>query len=209
LGEVSLFDFLSVSGLTFQKESSLDTDALQAALERTEIFVPRALWNVGRMPAPLVESEKVFDREVALFGAAEKCLRSSAGRSNHWIFGIRRRASSVRVLREAVRSRRDQWISENGRRGQRKAARRCWHAAIASANRSTITRLPLTCRLSAHDRRDRLCVVPYFPIDPGLHPVPDHRESMLGLSVCLRSPLLWPEHLVSKVHGGIDELDAA
>ena len=61
-------------GLTAQKES-LWILTLSAKLERSEILVPMALWNIWGMPAPLLQGKNIFHGEFAFFGAVKEMLK--------------------------------------------------------------------------------------------------------------------------------------
>ena len=69
----NLFDFLTVRRLTLQEES-LRILTFATKLERSEVLVPRAFWNVGGMPAPLLQGKKVFHGDAALLGAVKEML---------------------------------------------------------------------------------------------------------------------------------------
>ena len=70
----ALLDFLTMRGLTPQKES-LRILTLSAHLERSEVLVPMALWNIWGMPTPLLQGKNVFHGKFALSGAVKEMLK--------------------------------------------------------------------------------------------------------------------------------------
>lgn len=60
-------------GLTLQKKR-LRVLTFAAELERSEVLVPRALWNFRRTLAPLLQGKEVFHGNLALLGTIKEML---------------------------------------------------------------------------------------------------------------------------------------
>jgi hypothetical protein len=68
-----LLDFFPVRGLTFHKEG-LRVLTFAAKLERSKVLVPMPIGNDRGIFAPLFQGEKIFHRDVALFGTVKEML---------------------------------------------------------------------------------------------------------------------------------------
>jgi hypothetical protein len=67
-----------VRNLALQKER-LRILTLATQLERSEILVPRAVWNVRGVPAPLLQSKKISQRYLPFFSVIEEMLAKLRG----------------------------------------------------------------------------------------------------------------------------------
>jgi hypothetical protein len=65
-----LLDFLTVRRLAFQEEG-LEMLPFSAKLERSEVFVPRAIWDIRRIPPPFLKREQIIYSDLSLSGAVK------------------------------------------------------------------------------------------------------------------------------------------